>query len=92
MIRNDCNRTHILLHFVVVHKPLLFIHSIYLFADFRSTIVHANMVPPKDHNNVSSLRERQAEDIYNKNPRETEAMPANLSRTIPVPQRFLSSG
>ncbi|KAH7577445.1 hypothetical protein ACOSP7_001651 [Xanthoceras sorbifolium] len=54
----------------------------------RSTIVHANTVPPKEQNNGASLRDRQAEEVYNKNSRETEGIPANLSRAMQAPQRF----
>ncbi|KAH9706241.1 mitogen-activated protein kinase 20 [Citrus sinensis] len=53
----------------------------------RSTIVHSNTVPPKEQQNLS--RDRQAaEEVFNKNSKESEGIPANLSRTLPAQQRF----
>ncbi|KAI9176960.1 hypothetical protein LWI28_009246 [Acer negundo] len=54
----------------------------------RSTTVHSNTVPPKEQNNGASLRDRQAEEVYNKNSRGTEGIPQNLSRAMQAPQRF----
>ncbi|KAK3183427.1 hypothetical protein Dsin_030713 [Dipteronia sinensis] len=54
----------------------------------RSTTVHSNTVPPKEQNNGASLRDRQAEEVYNKNSRGTEGIPPNLSRAMQAPQRF----
>lgn len=57
------------------------------FDDCRSTIVHSNTVPPKEQQNLS--RDRQAaQEVYNKNSKESEGIPANLSRTLPAQQRF----
>ncbi|KAK2662145.1 hypothetical protein Ddye_000719 [Dipteronia dyeriana] len=54
----------------------------------RSTTVHSNTVPPKEQNIGASLRDRQAEEVYNKNSRGTEGIPPNLSRAMQAPQRF----
>ncbi|KAJ0110410.1 hypothetical protein Patl1_01466 [Pistacia atlantica] len=55
----------------------------------RSTIVHSNTVNPKEQPSIGS-RDRQAaaEEAYNKNSRESEGIPSNMSRTLPAPQRF----
>lgn len=55
----------------------------------RSTIVHSNTVAPKDQPSINSLKDRQnAEEVYSKSSRETEAVPVHTSRTLQAQQRF----
>ncbi|XP_019456711.1 PREDICTED: mitogen-activated protein kinase 20-like isoform X2 [Lupinus angustifolius] len=52
----------------------------------RSTIVHSNMVPPKQHFNIASSKNRQIAEEYNSNPRDTEnpaARPIQGMQRIP---------
>ncbi|KAL4379092.1 hypothetical protein GQ457_02G018540 [Hibiscus cannabinus] len=55
----------------------------------RSTIVHSNMIAPKEQPSLKSLKDRQnAEDAYGKGSRETEAIPLQLSKTLQAQQRI----
>jgi hypothetical protein len=54
----------------------------------RSTIVHSSSIPTKEQQNLASFKDRHtAEEAYNKNPRDTEGIPVNISRTLQAQQR-----
>ncbi|GAV65174.1 Pkinase domain-containing protein [Cephalotus follicularis] len=58
----------------------------------RSTIVHSNTIALKEQPTMGSFRERpNAEELYNKNSREPEGIPVNLSRTLQAQQRILQA-
>ncbi|XWS41060.1 hypothetical protein CRYUN_Cryun17cG0048200 [Craigia yunnanensis] len=55
----------------------------------RSTIVHSNIIAPKEQPSINSLKERKnAEEAYSKSSRETEVVPVHLSRTLQAHQRI----
>ncbi|KAJ6998289.1 mitogen-activated protein kinase 20 [Populus alba x Populus x berolinensis] len=55
----------------------------------RSTVVHSSSIPSKEQQNLASFRDRHsAEEVYNKNPRESEGIPINISRTSQAQQRI----
>ncbi|CAL0315877.1 unnamed protein product [Lupinus luteus] len=54
----------------------------------RSTIVHSNMVPPKQQSNIASSKNRQIAEEYNSNPRDSENPAA---RSIQGMQRIPSA-
>ncbi|KAJ7965092.1 Mitogen-activated protein kinase [Quillaja saponaria] len=54
----------------------------------RSTIVHSNSTPQKERSNVASCKDQQTAEDYNKNSRDTEGIPVNVSRSMHGPQRI----
>uniref|UniRef100_A0A6M2EDM8 mitogen-activated protein kinase n=1 Tax=Populus davidiana TaxID=266767 RepID=A0A6M2EDM8_9ROSI len=54
----------------------------------RSTVVHSSSIPSKEQQNLASFKDRHsAEEVYNKNPRDSEGIPINISRTLQAQQR-----
>ncbi|KAJ6920363.1 hypothetical protein NC651_014069 [Populus alba x Populus x berolinensis] len=55
----------------------------------RSTVVHSSSIPSKEQQNLASFKDRHsAEEVYNKNPRDSEGIPINISRTLQAQQRI----
>ncbi|KAJ7960678.1 Mitogen-activated protein kinase [Quillaja saponaria] len=54
----------------------------------RSTIVHSNSIPPREKPNVPSSKDRQIAEDYNRNSRDAEGVPVNVSRSMQGPQRI----
>ncbi|KAH8509159.1 hypothetical protein H0E87_011068 [Populus deltoides] len=54
-----------------------------------STVVHSSSIPSKEQQNLASFKDRHsAEEVYNKNPRDSEGIPINTSRTLQAQQRI----
>ncbi|KAJ7006324.1 hypothetical protein NC653_005625 [Populus alba x Populus x berolinensis] len=54
----------------------------------RSTIVHSSAIRTKEQQNLASFKDRHAaEEAYKKNPRDSEGIPVNISRTLQAQQR-----
>uniref|UniRef100_A0A2P2M958 mitogen-activated protein kinase n=1 Tax=Rhizophora mucronata TaxID=61149 RepID=A0A2P2M958_RHIMU len=54
----------------------------------RSTIVHPDTIPPREQENVASIKEWQTiGELYNKNPRDPHEISLNMLRTLQAPQR-----
>ncbi|KAG5246102.1 mitogen-activated protein [Salix suchowensis] len=55
----------------------------------RSTVVHSSSIPSKEQLNLASFKDRHsAEEGYNKNSRDSEGIPVNISRTLQAQQRI----
>ncbi|KAJ6681429.1 MITOGEN-ACTIVATED PROTEIN KINASE [Salix koriyanagi] len=55
----------------------------------RSTVVHSSSIPSKEQLNLASFKDRHsAEEVYNKNSRDSEGIPVNISRTLQAQQRI----
>ncbi|KAJ6412414.1 hypothetical protein OIU84_005462 [Salix udensis] len=55
----------------------------------RSTVVHSSSIPSKEQLNLASSKDRHsAEEVYNKNSRDSEGIPVNISRTLQAQQRI----
>ncbi|KAL2483442.1 Mitogen-activated protein kinase 20 [Forsythia ovata] len=55
----------------------------------RSTIVHSNSIPPKEHQTVSNIKDRQnSEEACSRNSRDSDGLHNCLSRTLQPPQRI----
>ncbi|XP_042430194.1 mitogen-activated protein kinase 10-like isoform X1 [Zingiber officinale] len=53
----------------------------------RSTVVHSSTASPMGQTNMGTSRDRQGSDEACKNPRETERLSGNITRTSQAPQR-----
>ncbi|KAG6531161.1 hypothetical protein ZIOFF_004935 [Zingiber officinale] len=56
-------------------------------ASVRSTVVHSSTASPMGQTNMGTSRDRQGSDEACKNPRETERLSGNITRTSQAPQR-----
>ncbi|KAF9687019.1 hypothetical protein SADUNF_Sadunf02G0050300 [Salix dunnii] len=55
----------------------------------RSTIVHSSSIPIKEQQNPASFKDRHTvEEACNKNPRDPEGIPVNISRILQAQQRI----
>ncbi|XP_058219303.1 mitogen-activated protein kinase 20-like isoform X2 [Rhododendron vialii] len=54
----------------------------------RSTIVHANTVPPKEQANAPTFRDRPGDSCSNRNSKDMDGVPVNPSRSSQAQQRI----
>uniref|UniRef100_A0A5B7A2K0 mitogen-activated protein kinase n=1 Tax=Davidia involucrata TaxID=16924 RepID=A0A5B7A2K0_DAVIN len=55
----------------------------------RSTIVHSNTIPPKEQSNVTTFKDQKiVEELCNRNSKDADGIPGNVSRTSQAPRRI----